>query len=80
MSVVAQRRLPMPAAPGADWLEPIEAADSGVHDSTGFRRSVSRFATGVVVLTCEDHDGHVHGATVNSFTSVSLSPPTVLSL
>ena len=35
-------------------------------------------ATGIVVLTCEDEEGNVHGATVNSFTSVSLQPPTVL--
>ena len=30
------------------------------------------------MLTCEDDDGKVHGMTVNSFTSVSLDPPTVL--
>lgn len=75
MSVVAQRRFPTNAAQAADWLEP---ADDALRDPMGFRRSVSRFATGIVVLTCEDHDGRVHGATVNSFTSVSLSPPTVL--
>lgn len=43
-----------------------------------FRKAVSMFATGIVVLTCEDDDGNVHGMTVNSFTSVSLDPPTVL--
>jgi flavin reductase (DIM6/NTAB) family NADH-FMN oxidoreductase RutF len=35
------------------------------------------FATGVTIVTCEV-DGGVHGATVNSFTSVSLNPPLVL--
>lgn len=62
------------------WLEPIElppGADAAL-DPLQFRKSVSLFATGIVVLTCEDEDGRVHGATVNSFTSVSLSPPTVL--
>lgn len=43
-----------------------------------FKKSVSMFATGIVVLTCEDDDGKVHGMTVNSFTSVSVDPPTVL--
>lgn len=47
-------------------------------DPDSFRKSVSMFATGIVVLTCEDDDGQVHGMTVNSFTSVSLDPPTVL--
>jgi len=47
-------------------------------DPESFRTSVSMFATGIVVLTCEDDDGQVHGMTVNSFTSVSLDPPTVL--
>ncbi len=47
-------------------------------DPDQFRHSVSLFATGIVVLTCEDDDGEVHGMTVNSFTSVSLDPPTVL--
>jgi styrene monooxygenase reductase component len=42
-----------------------------------FRRAVSLFATGIVVLSCEE-DGRVQGTTVNSFTSVSLAPPTVL--
>lgn len=50
-----------------------------------FRRNVGLFATGVAVLSCVDPDtdptdmGHVvHGATVNSFTSVSLHPPTIM--
>lgn len=47
-------------------------------DPDSFRKSVSMFATGIVILTCEDNDGQVHGMTVNSFTSVSLDPPTVL--
>jgi flavin reductase (DIM6/NTAB) family NADH-FMN oxidoreductase RutF len=50
-----------------------------------FRRHVGLFATGVAVISCTDPDvdctdfGYaVHGATVNSFTSVSTKPPTVM--
>ena len=30
------------------------------------------------IITCEDEDEKVHGMTINSFTSISLDPPTVL--
>ncbi|MCG8603869.1 flavin reductase family protein [bacterium] len=41
------------------------------------RRALSRFATGVTVITLKN--GHeIHGLTVNSFTSVSLDPPLIL--
>jgi flavin reductase (DIM6/NTAB) family NADH-FMN oxidoreductase RutF len=43
-----------------------------------FRQAASRFATGVAVLTAFDECGDVCGMTVNSFVTVSLSPPTVL--
>ena len=43
-----------------------------------FRQAASRFATGVAVLTALDERGEVCGMTVNSFVTVSLSPPTVL--
>jgi len=42
------------------------------------RGSLARFATGVTVVTCCDRDGTPCGITVNSFSSVSLSPPLVL--
>jgi flavin reductase (DIM6/NTAB) family NADH-FMN oxidoreductase RutF len=42
-----------------------------------FRGVMSRFATGVVVVTCVQ-DGFDHAMTANSFTSVSLSPALVL--
>lgn len=47
-------------------------------DPADFRRSLSRFATGVVVIAAADQDGDIVGMTANSFTAVSLSPPTVL--
>jgi flavin reductase (DIM6/NTAB) family NADH-FMN oxidoreductase RutF len=43
-----------------------------------FRRVCSKYATGVTVLTVLDSSGAPHGMTVNSFTSVSLSPPLIL--
>ena len=43
-----------------------------------FRRCCARFATGVTVATVLDDSGEPHGVTVNSFTSVSLSPPQIL--
>ncbi|MBW0113752.1 styrene monooxygenase NADH-dependent flavin reductase subunit StyB [Pseudonocardia abyssalis] len=54
-------------------------------DSQQFRQQVGQFATGVAVISCTDpemscteFDYAVHGATVNSFTSVSVKPPTVM--
>lgn len=45
-----------------------------------FRKTISQFTTGVVVISYTQVDGTVAGATVNSFTSVSLNPASVLFL
>jgi flavin reductase (DIM6/NTAB) family NADH-FMN oxidoreductase RutF len=42
-----------------------------------FRHAMAAFATGVTVITLDDH-GEVHGMTANAFTSVSLEPLLVL--
>lgn len=47
-------------------------------DTRLLRDSFGQFATGVTVVTSAGSDGVPHGATVNSFTSVSLDPPLVL--
>ncbi|GEL17520.1 flavin reductase family protein [Pseudonocardia asaccharolytica] len=47
-------------------------------DPRELRRCLGHFATGVTVVTCRGADGGPHGATVNSFTAVSLDPPLVL--
>jgi flavin reductase (DIM6/NTAB) family NADH-FMN oxidoreductase RutF len=39
------------------------------------RNIFGQFASGVTVITCTSPSGHPHGATVTSFTSVSLNPP-----
>ncbi len=43
-----------------------------------YRRTCARFATGITVITARDENGHPHGMTVNSFSSVSLDPPLVM--
>jgi|GEM_PF-472211 len=42
------------------------------------RRVFGEFATGVTVVTYRDADGSPRGATMNSFTSVSMDPPLIL--
>src|SRR3954454_7112009 len=46
-------------------------------DPRHFRRCLGRFSNGVTVVTYRTADGE-RGATMNSFTSVSLDPPLVL--
>lgn len=43
-----------------------------------YRRALSRFATGVTVMTTTQECGAPAGVTANSFSSVSLDPPLVL--
>lgn len=43
-----------------------------------FRAALSRFASGVTVVTTKDKNGHLHGITVSAFCSVSLEPPLIL--
>ena len=47
-----------------------------ISDAGTFRRILSHFATGIVVVTA--HDGEPIGMTCPSFSSVSLDPPLVL--
>ena len=49
-----------------------------VNDTRLYRRTCAQFATGITVVTTLDGNGHPHGMTVNSFSSVSLEPPLVL--
>ena len=49
---------------------------SGV-DAKLFREAMSRFATGITVVTAPAADGP-HGVTINAFASLSLEPPLVL--
>jgi flavin reductase (DIM6/NTAB) family NADH-FMN oxidoreductase RutF len=47
-------------------------------DADDFRQALSRFATGVCLVTVSDPDCGPLATTVNSFSSVSLEPPLVL--
>jgi flavin reductase (DIM6/NTAB) family NADH-FMN oxidoreductase RutF len=51
---------------------------TAVIDKELFRKTCSRFATGIAVATVAGADGTPYGLTVNSFTSVSCYPPLVL--
>jgi flavin reductase (DIM6/NTAB) family NADH-FMN oxidoreductase RutF len=43
-----------------------------------FRAALSRFPSGVTIVTTKDADGRLHGITVSAFASVSLEPPMIL--
>lgn len=43
-----------------------------------FRAALSRFPSGVTVVTTKNQEGKFHGITVSAFNSVSLEPPLVL--
>ena len=47
-------------------------------DKNQFRTALSRFASGVTVVTTRDAEGRPLGITVSAFSSVSLEPPLVL--
>ncbi|MCW8836959.1 MAG: flavin reductase family protein [Rhodospirillales bacterium] len=47
-------------------------------DPQTFRNALSRFASGVTVVTCLDAEGGPTGLTVSAFSSLSLDPPLVL--
>src|SRR5690606_9724989 len=49
----------------------------GSFDSFEFRRTLGRFATGITVVTMLGDDGEPYGITVNSFMSLSLTPPLI---
>ncbi len=46
--------------------------------SEEFRTALSRFASGITVVTTRDENGRFTGLTVSAFCSVSLEPPFVL--
>ncbi|MFN4089310.1 MAG: flavin reductase family protein, partial [Alphaproteobacteria bacterium] len=47
-------------------------------EARAFRDTLGRYPTGVSIITTTDGDGVWSGATIGSFTSLSLSPPLVL--
>lgn len=59
-------------------VQPREVRSEPVHAQRALRSALGRFPTGVAVVTAAGSDGNVHCMTVNSFTSLSLSPPLVM--
>jgi flavin reductase len=70
------RTILLPAQPY--FISAFETDEVKHASSLIFRQAAARFATGVAVLTAFDSHREVCGMTVNSFVTVSLSPPTVL--
>ncbi|MBU1347327.1 MAG: flavin reductase family protein [Alphaproteobacteria bacterium] len=58
-------------------LESLPDEVAGQGDITAYRRALGAFATGVCVVTADSSAGPL-GITINSFTSVSLTPRLVL--
>ena len=55
----------------------MKAPSDPAFDIVAYRRALGGFATGVCVVTAHTPEGP-YGITVNSFTSVSLTPPLIL--
>ncbi|MDR2689535.1 MAG: flavin reductase family protein [Azoarcus sp.] len=61
----------------ASAAAPASASVTAIDDVREFRNALGRFATGIAVVTLETSAGRI-GLTVNSFNSVSLTPPLVV--
>lgn len=59
-------------------LKLVTPSASGELDAKAFRAALSRFASGVTVVTTVDANGAIHGMTATAFSSLSLEPPLVL--
>ena len=55
----------------------METTSAGI-DPRLFRSALSKFATGVTIVTAPDKSGEPVGMTANSFNSVSMDPPLIL--
>src|SRR5437879_10203043 len=74
-AVAGYRRCSHTVRPGVSMTD-VFALESEV-DSSELRRVLGKFTTGVVIVTTMTENGPI-GMTVNSFCSVSLTPPVVL--
>lgn len=52
----------------------LETAPVKQLDGRELRNTFGKFASGVTVVTCRNEQGDPHGATISSFTSISLEP------
>lgn len=62
----------------SDTNRAVEAS-SAAASATGnaFRHALGHFATGITVISALDAQGKPYGATVSSFSSLSLEPPLI---
>src|SRR5436305_11471898 len=63
--------------PGSHQAQ-VHSTSAEGFNSRELRNALGSFATGVTIITTRDREGKPHGMTVNSFSSVSLTPPLVL--
>ena len=56
----------------------ISSSSKSTVSASDLRQAMSYYLTGVTVVTMTKPDGEPYGLTVNSFNSVSLSPPLIL--
>lgn len=68
------------AKDGGTVAEAVSVTTGGATntDRLSFRRAASRFATGIAIVSCLDDADQPQGMTINSFTSISDEPATVL--
>lgn len=60
------------------WLDVDPAAPATAADALALRQSFGHFTTGVCLVSTVAPDGKREGMTINSFASVSLTPPLLL--
>ena len=79
-AVAAGDRLRHAGAGDLDAAMLDENGEGGIPARAGeeFRAALSRFPSGVTVVTTRDGEGRFHGITVSAFCSLSLEPPRVL--
>ncbi|MGC6454606.1 MAG: flavin reductase family protein [Candidatus Puniceispirillaceae bacterium] len=61
-----------------DGKDEQETGQPGPVTAASLRDAMSRFLTGITIVTTRGLDGTPYGLTVNSFNSVSMNPPLVL--
>lgn len=59
-------------------MTPVKTMTAQPVDATEFREAMTRFASGVTIVTTADGEGRRHGFTATAFSSVSATPPLVL--
>lgn len=56
---------------------PMDATTAPQFSTRDFRNALGNFATGIAIVTTRDSAGRPVGCTINSFASVSLTPPLI---